>query len=163
MNVQIPAAALPTTVNYIQTLFESEASHIMVSNAKYFVPLTTITLNGLFAHTASGQKMPVVAVGQIRQCKLAMSIPALTKNLVAPSHICRDGAWPGQFSMNTVTLINSRTKEFQSAFQIRQHHYCPADGSLQGRVPYQILVTALCENQNMYICPTRGLRSSPTC
>ena len=161
MDVQIPAAALSTTVKYVQTLFDSGASHTMVSNAKYFVPHTMINLNGSFARTASGQKMPVVAVGQIRQCKLAMYIPALTKNLVAPSHICRDGAWPGQFSMNTVTLINSRTKEFQSAFQIRQHHYCPADGSLQERVPYQILVTALCENQNLYYMPDSWLEKQP--
>ena len=85
----------------------------------------------------------------------------MTKNLVAPSHICRDGAWPGQFSMNTVTLINSKTKEFQSAFQIRQHHYCPADGSLQERVPYQIFVTALCENQNLYYMPDSWLEKQP--
>ena len=97
MDVQIPAAALTTTVKYVQTLFDSGTSHTMVSNAKYFVPHTMITLNRSFARTALGQRMPVVVVGQIRQCKLAMYIPALTKNLVAPSHICRDGAWPGQF------------------------------------------------------------------
>ena len=63
MDVQIPVAALTTTVKYVQTLFDSGASHIMVSNAKYFVPHSMINLNGLFARTASCQILPVVAVG----------------------------------------------------------------------------------------------------
>ena len=34
MDVQIPAAALSTTVKYVQTLFDSGASHTMAANAK---------------------------------------------------------------------------------------------------------------------------------
>ena len=73
----------------------------MVRELRYLVPGTVIYLTGSSATVANGQKMEIVAVGRLRNCKLALYITSLVQNLCSTFHMRKDGEFPGQIDAET--------------------------------------------------------------
>ena len=85
------------------------------------MPELIVFLENSCATVANGQTIEIVAVGQLRSCKLAMYIPALVQNLFSPSHMRRDGDFPGQLGAETEYIEDNGV--LVDTFVVRQYHY----------------------------------------
>ena len=131
----------------------------MVRELRFLVPGTVTYINNSSATVANGQKIEIVAVGQLRNCKLALYIPSLVQNLCSPSHMRRDGDFPGQIGAET-ECINENGAMIDTV-AVRQYHYQTADVNEQILAPYQILARARAEGNGLYSMPSSWLEMQP--
>ena len=83
----ISAAVLVKTCKEINNLFESDCTHTMLRELRYLVPGFATYITGSSATVANGQKIEIVAVGQLRNCKRALYIPSPVQNLYYARHL----------------------------------------------------------------------------